>query len=370
LGLIYRVPLDPSAWTEVCEALAVAGRGAAAGIRPPVAEYRVRSMPHSASMAASARAYVRGQWYKRDTRDRGRELLATRGFFSDQDIVTEQEMKTDPFYADFLAGHGLRWSLAIGFRVSSNWWAATIQRSPEQGPFTREEQESLARLGPHLARACATALALKEAGAAGFAASFQGMKLGAIAIDSYGKVVLANSRAEQILGDGLDVSRGQLKSTRPQHDHDVERLVASLTEAPESHAAPHSFMLRRSRRGPIALHACPISGGDSADPVTGSLKGLILLAEADAPPIHREALRELYGVTASEFRLIEQLVRGLSLQQSAKRLGIAVETARSYLKAIFAKTQTHRQGELIALLHRVSLVPCTLEEIPRQPPGK
>ena len=39
---------------------------------------------------------------------------------------------------------------------------------------------------------------------------------------------------------------------------------------------------------------------------------------------------------------------------AAGELGLARETARNQLKAVFAKTGTHRQGELIALLAGVS----------------
>ncbi len=47
------------------------------------------------------------------------------------------------------------------------------------------------------------------------------------------------------------------------------------------------------------------------------------------------------------------MATGVSPEQAGEELGIARETARNQLKAIFAKTATHRQGELIALLSRL-----------------
>jgi DNA-binding CsgD family transcriptional regulator len=38
---------------------------------------------------------------------------------------------------------------------------------------------------------------------------------------------------------------------------------------------------------------------------------------------------------------------------AARELKIARETARNQLKAVFAKTNTHRQSELVALLMQV-----------------
>ena len=55
-------------------------------------------------------------------------------------------------------------------------------------------------------------------------------------------------------------------------------------------------------------------------------------------------------MTGAEAKLASLLVSGMVLQEIARQLGIARETARNQLKAVFAKTETHRQGELVALL--------------------
>jgi DNA-binding CsgD family transcriptional regulator len=44
----------------------------------------------------------------------------------------------------------------------------------------------------------------------------------------------------------------------------------------------------------------------------------------------------------------------LPLETAAIELGVTVETARNHLKAIFNRTGTHRQGELVALLNKLS----------------
>jgi DNA-binding CsgD family transcriptional regulator len=64
------------------------------------------------------------------------------------------------------------------------------------------------------------------------------------------------------------------------------------------------------------------------------------------------SIRTSFGLTAAESRLALRLLTGESLKSAAAALGITYESARSQLKAIFQKTGTHRQGELIALLGR------------------
>ena len=64
-------------------------------------------------------------------------------------------------------------------------------------------------------------------------------------------------------------------------------------------------------------------------------------------------LRSVFRMTGSEAKLAIHLAAGLSLHQAAEVSGITSETARSQLKAVFSKTETNRQAELVALLGRL-----------------
>jgi DNA-binding CsgD family transcriptional regulator len=56
----------------------------------------------------------------------------------------------------------------------------------------------------------------------------------------------------------------------------------------------------------------------------------------------------------AEAKLAALIASGISLEAAAERLGVARDTARNQLKAVFTKTDTHRQAELVALLARVA----------------
>lgn len=68
------------------------------------------------------------------------------------------------------------------------------------------------------------------------------------------------------------------------------------------------------------------------------------------PAVAEDTLRRVFGLTGAEALLAARLASGEALDDAAATLGIARETARVHLKAIFAKTDTHRQAELVALL--------------------
>ena len=61
-------------------------------------------------------------------------------------------------------------------------------------------------------------------------------------------------------------------------------------------------------------------------------------------------LRSHFGLTLAEARLALHLVGGETLRSAAIKLGISYETTRSFLKKIFAKTQTCRQAELVIVI--------------------
>jgi DNA-binding CsgD family transcriptional regulator len=62
-------------------------------------------------------------------------------------------------------------------------------------------------------------------------------------------------------------------------------------------------------------------------------------------------LERLYGLTPAEARMAITFrnVHG-DIARAAEEMGITRDSARQYLKHVFAKTNTHRQPELIELL--------------------
>ncbi len=65
------------------------------------------------------------------------------------------------------------------------------------------------------------------------------------------------------------------------------------------------------------------------------------------------SLAAAYGLTPAERRLCEVLSLGYTPKEAAEMFGIAPDTARQRLKAIFNKTDTHRQSELVRLFSRL-----------------
>ncbi|MFX8516200.1 helix-turn-helix transcriptional regulator, partial [Acinetobacter baumannii] len=54
-----------------------------------------------------------------------------------------------------------------------------------------------------------------------------------------------------------------------------------------------------------------------------------------------------YGLTAAEARVLSELTLGLDIHEVAQKFNTSVNTARTHLRNIMAKTGTHRQTDLI-----------------------
>lgn len=121
-----------------------------------------------------------------------------------------------------------------------------------------------------------------------------------------------------LMGQQTDapVSFHRITGTRRPVKQAYEMLLVSLSDQPRD-------------RNPTVIFLCDPKQMDVADP---------------------EILQETYGLTRSEALVASMLVDGHSIEDIAEELGVETSTARSHLKRVFTKTDTHRQSDLVRLL--------------------
>jgi DNA-binding CsgD family transcriptional regulator len=71
--------------------------------------------------------------------------------------------------------------------------------------------------------------------------------------------------------------------------------------------------------------------------------------DEDVAPLIKPVCK-LYGLSPAETRLACALTSGVSLAEAATVLKIKEQTARTYLKQVFLKTDTKRQADLVRLM--------------------
>ena len=169
----------------------------------------------------------------------------------------------------------------------------------------------------------------------------------AVILTSDGRLVTMNEAAEDIVADrdGIMLARdGRLRSP-------MESVNASLEEAVlrcASRSQAEGLALPRLDASPLNAMLTPLSLGDAPGGGRGSV--LMVLVDPDRP--HRTPIDWIvrrFGLAPAEARLAALLVNGDTLVEAAGALDIKLSTARTRLKTIQAKTECHRQADLIRL---------------------
>jgi DNA-binding NarL/FixJ family response regulator len=77
-------------------------------------------------------------------------------------------------------------------------------------------------------------------------------------------------------------------------------------------------------------------------------RALLLIIDPEHEPKSAETLmRRLYRLTNTEADVAVRITRGADLRQISEELSVSLTTVRTHLQYVFAKTDTHRQAELV-----------------------
>ncbi|WP_201402397.1 helix-turn-helix transcriptional regulator [Kaistia sp. 32K] len=182
------------------------------------------------------------------------------------------------------------------------------------------------------------------------------LALPALIIDQEGRVLALNTAATELLGqhnavtiDGAD--RFRFASTRFQAQFQQRLGEAATGSAGDLHL-DHPEM-------PLTISVLPFTGRPPDTKGVGSLftsdrNFLVLLRRQPllAPcGALVEKLEKHFRLTPAEIRIVVALSQGENLGSLAAAWGVSPHTIRAQLRSAFAKTDTHKQHELVALTH-------------------
>jgi DNA-binding CsgD family transcriptional regulator len=176
----------------------------------------------------------------------------------------------------------------------------------------------------------------------------------AIAINRFGYVLDANSASESVFDDEICVRGGKLFVADSRARGCLAELMDRVRITPDTKFLEpvEPIVVRRKTKAPVIIRILPVHGA-ARTPFLGARALLTFVVIEPKPGPTVALLARAFGLTPAEARLASIVAEGIGLEHAAKELGIARETARNQLKAVFAKTGTHRQGELVALLSRL-----------------
>lgn len=348
IGAIYDCALDPARWTKVMGDLAALlgasraflGTGTTSGGTPTiVAAPGYVPADFTAPEIALNPILPLGLTYPPDTafvasRDYGLPLLqATR------------------YHRAYLAPRDMHDTIAFlvtreGDRIG-NW---LIPTPPSRPPITAEEAAGLTLIAPHIRRAVEIShvLGVQRLEAETCRAALGQLDSPVLILRSGRGVAFANPAAERAIDGGqvLQWRNGTLHGATPQIDRLVARLAAGAAAG-----------------GPASIEES-VTGTDGEERLVFAVRldveGHVLLGQP-APAVllvmrsPREDTRnpvavaaQVFGLTPAQVQVLAFLAQGHAPEAIAEILGISVTTVRSHIAALFDRTGTSRQAELVA----------------------
>lgn len=262
-------------------------------------------------------------------------------------FMTPEQIQNDPQrIAARAVGIGVNLCTAIPV-PSGELVTVVFQRWTKDGEYDQAAIDRLDTLRPHLARAGMLAARLRLEQAQAAVSALEAIGLATAVLSASGQVLTVNTLLDEMKATFIAGAHGRIALANPAvnalfqeaiaHNHD-DRVVRSIPVPASEGQTPlvvHLVPLRR------AAHDI-FSGAEMlivATPVSAS-------AVVPAPSL----LAGLFDLTPAEARLAVALSQGRALKDAASDSNITFKSGRTYLERIFAKTGTHQQSELVALL--------------------
>ena len=184
-------------------------------------------------------------------------------------------------------------------------------------------------------------------------AALNAMRLPAIALDRDGFVADVNAAADAVFDNNIKIRDRRLFIRDPDARALLKDAIdQSRTPSWLNPSTVEPVIVPRTDKLPIIVRIWPFEG--PSHPPGQDVHALLTLnALGPKPGPPAAILAKTFRLTPSEAKLACIIARGAPPDIAARELKISRETARNQLKSVFAKTDTHRQSELVALLLQV-----------------
>jgi DNA-binding CsgD family transcriptional regulator len=287
-----------------------------------------------------------------------------------EQILSPASLQRTEFYNDFFK-HWVKWTGVVGvvpYRDRNAFSCLGLhcsQRSIDQN--WQELNKLAAELSSHIMRAIEISRQLQhgQARSASMERMLEELSSPALIVGADLRVRYANSAADAAFCSGILTLDSQGRIAAGARGRETKILRAALVAAlAPIDAASAPSVIRLTRPGddaeamPLVVRVMPFGGPERDEDIAAPIpqlppepEALMLMTDPAAKrPVGARQLQQLFGLTSTEARLARTLAQGISLRGYADDIGIAEGTARVQLKSVFAKTSTHRQPELVALL--------------------
>lgn len=265
---------------------------------------------------------------------------------SSDDVIPDEELFASRVFREWGQPQNFRYGLAVPVMKNHGRLAyLCLMRGFEQRRFDEEDKALLYLLAPHVRRSITIAdlIGHEQVARTRFLAVVDALATPTMVLDGDGRLVHANGAAEAllkagthlVLRSGVVMPAGGHDPVAPRDRTTEEGRTLVLGDGPETKLAT----------------VLPLAAGRRLELAGGRLGYAVFVQDGGLQaPLGAEVIGKAYKLTGSELRVLLSLAQGSTLRQIADHYGLSLETVRSQLKSLFAKTGTRRQSELVKLV--------------------
>ena len=362
--LIAEAAFDPSKWVSICEEMSHLAGAQGACLMPVDITSRSHRQdlalslpvfPYSPNLEGLVTTYIAEEWNRKESRALGVPAMIKRGYMTDADSIAHDQIDRSSYYNDLLGKFGYRWFAGIGIQTSQSLSILAVQRKKNSQPFTESDLHDVLTYQPALNSAAAITHQLNYAHLQGAAEAYERQGFCAIGLDANQRVVLVSQSAQRFIGNKITIKQGRMSATDSAANPGLQKLLHAVTSRHSEDNTLFAIVPQTPGLHPLVLHGVrlPEMGCDIFRPAVG----MIVITDPGQPLNHSEKLlMQLFDLTPTEALLARSFVYGISIESFAAQKDVSITTARNHLQSLMRKTNTHRQGELVAALLRVKSV--------------
>ncbi len=275
-------------------------------------------------------------------------LLASGRVYVDHDFHGAANLRRMPFYRDFLNSYGVEhYALLPAGADAESLHVLSVLRETGRSAFGAHERSLMHAVQPHLRHALnlRRQLGQRQERVLLLENALDALSFPLVACSAKGAIAIANTAGRQ----WLEQADCPLGKTSPSLR--LRGLLARACGHGVETPGAGSLMLP----GGDVLVVLPFAPQTEAG--SGALALLAVQGERWRPLAPGAMLRTLFGLTPAEIRLVHHMaLHDEPLTTVSERWGLSPNTLRTQLQAVFQKTHTRRQSDLLRLVGQLGLL--------------
>ena len=276
-----------------------------------------------------------------------------------QDLFDDAFAASNPYYRDLLIPYGGRYSACAKLaETEDDVILVGFLSKGSQPPWEPRHRDYFKRIGTHLQEALALHRKLKavvQHGAVG-ANLIERLPRPIAVVDDGRRVTAMNGRFRKLLDDGSVFTGGRLlKCTDPQFERTLAGTMQEMAAVPRPEERRARVLPLEKRCLPLFAVSLALLVPDETLHAFGhTAQYMVTVHERPTAPHHDVSLwQAAFNLSPAEAKVAAHLFGGRAPKEIAKALHVSPSTIKTHLDALFSKTGTSRQAELVRVLSMV-----------------